>query len=185
MSAVRIAGSTAAGLCYDGQQFYDTDHAEGESGAQSNVITGAGVAVANIRTDYFNALAKFRLFKDDRGRPRIRRLGSLAIKATIPAGLEAVFDEINNPAPGSTTPKTHIEYIVDPYLVDQTDYYYDYVGAPIRAFIVQMRKEPVPVEVTDSQAELVFMQGSWLFGTEARYNVGFGLWQYSAKVTNT
>lgn len=185
ISSARVAGATSAGLCYDGQQFYDTDHNEGDTGNQSNVITGAGVTAANIRTDFFNALAKFRTFKDDKGRPRIRRMGSLAVKATIPAGLEAVFDELNNPAPGSTVPRTRIDYVVDPYLTDANDYYYDYVGAPVRAFILQMRKEPMPVEMTDSQAELVFMQGEWLFGVEARYNVGYGLWQYSVKVTNT
>jgi len=182
LDSVRVAGISA--LCYDGQFFYDTDHVEGDSGAQSNIITGAGITAANIRTDYFNALAKFRTFKDDRGRPRIRRMGSLALKATIPANLEAVFDELNNPAAGSTVPKTRIDYTIDPYLTDVSDYYYDYVGAPVRAFILQMRKEPMPVEMTDTQAELVFMQGEWLFGVEARYNVGYGLWYYGIKVTN-
>jgi len=183
ISAARVAGASA--LCYDGQFFYDTDHVEGDSGAQANVFAGGGVSAALVRVDYFKALAAFRNFKTDRGLPRIRRMGSLAIKATIPAALEVVFDELNNPAPGSTVPKTRIEYVVDPFLVDANDYYYDYVGAPVRAFILQMRKEPVPVEMTDTQAELVFMQGEWLFGVEARYNVGYGLWYYSQKVTNT
>ncbi len=182
LSAARVAGSSS--LCYDGQFFYDTDHAEGDSGSQANVFAGAGVTAANIRADYFAALAKFRTFKDDRGRPRIRRMGPLALKATIPAQLEAVFDELNNPAPGSTVPKTRIDYVVDPYLTDPNDYYYDYVGAPIRPFILQMRKAPVPVELTDMQAEIVFNQGLWVFGVEARYNLGYGLWQYSIKITN-
>ena len=183
IDTARVAGSSA--LCYDGQFFYDTDHVEGDSGAQSNIITGAGVTAANVRADFFKAIEKFRTFKDDKGRPRIRRMGSLAMKATIPAGLEAVFDELNNPAPGSTVPRTRIEYVVDPYLTDVNDYYYDYVGSPVRAFILQMRKEPMPVEITETQAESVFMQGLWLFGVEARYNVGYGLWQHSVKITNT
>lgn len=176
---------TSNGLCYDGQNFYDTDHVEGDSGAQANTFAGAGVTAANIRADYFAALAKFRTFKDDRGRPRIRRMGPLSLKATIPAALEAVFDELNNPAQGSTVPKTRIDYTVDPYLTDANDYYYDYVGSAVRAFILQMRKEPVPVEMTDPQAELVFMSGELTFGVEARYNLGYGLWPYSIRITNT
>lgn len=176
---------TTNGLCYDGQNFYDTDHAEGDSGNQVNTFAGAGTTAANVRADYFAALSRFRLFKDDRNRPRIRRMGTLALKATIPAALEAVFNELNNPAPGSTVPKTPIEYIVDPYLTDVNDYYYDYVGSAVRAFILQMRKEPVPVEMTDPQAELVFMSGELHFGVEARYNLGYGLWQHSIRITNT
>jgi phage major head subunit gpT-like protein len=182
VSSARVANA----LCYDGQNFYDTDHSEGESGAQSNIITGTGVTAALVRADYFTAKARFRGFKDDQGRPRIRRQGNLDLVAVIPPALEAVFDELNNPASGSTVPKTVIPYKFDPYLADSNDYYYDYVGAPLKPFILQMRKKPTLVELTDEQASvLTFMSRQWLFSSEARYNVGLGLWQLSAKVTNT
>lgn len=184
VSEVRVAGSAA--LCYDGQFFYDTDHVEGESGTLSNIVTGTGVAVANIYDDFGTARARMRTFKDDRGRPRIRRQGSLQLLATIPPGLEKVFEELNNPAPGATTPRVVLPYVVDPYLADANDWYLDYIGGSVKPFVAQINRRPDFVSLEDpNSSEIVFMRKKILFGTEARYNAGYGLWYMSVKATNT
>ena len=36
----------AAAKCYDSQFFFDTDHSEGDSGTQSNKLTGTGTSAA-------------------------------------------------------------------------------------------------------------------------------------------
>lgn len=186
LSELRVAGHTAAGLCYDGQQFYDTDHVEGASGTHSNVVTGTGVTVDKIYDDFGTSRARMRTFKDDRGRPRIRRQGSLQLLATIPPGLEKVFENLNNPAPGATTPRVTLPYNVDPYLADANDWHLDYIGGMVKPFIVQMRKRPDFVALDNpNSSDTVFMRKKLLFSTEARYNVGFGLWYMSVKVTNT
>ena len=186
LSTVRVAGNTATGLCYDGQQFYDMDHAEGDSGTQSNKLTGTGTTAAQVRADLFAAKAALRKFKDDRGKPYIRKMGTLDVIAVIPPDLEKTFDELNNPALGSTTPKTPIDYEVDPYLTDVNDWYLDYVGGPVKPFIMQMRRRPILVALEDpNSSESVFLRQEFLYSVEARYNVGYGLWEYSILTTNT
>ena len=184
LSDVRKAG--AAALCYDGQFFYDTDHKEGDSGAMSNKLTGTGTTVSQVRTDLFAAKAAFRKFKDDQGEPFIHEMGNLDVVAVIPPDIEKVFEELNNPAPGSTTPKTPIVYEVDSRLSDVNDWYLDFVGYPIKPFIKQNRK-PVDFVALDDphSSETVFKRKKFYYGVEGRYAIGYGLWQFSILTTNT
>lgn len=184
LSLRRRAGDTTLG--YDGQFFYDTDHAEGKSGSQSNKLTGTGTTAAQVRTDHFSAKAAFRKFKDDQGEPFITEMGGLQLVATIPPDLEAVFDELNNPAPGSTVPRTIIPFEVDPRLTDVNDYYYDFVGAPIKPFMYQQRKPITFVALDDPNAsETVFKRKKFYYGVEGRYEISFAMYQFSIKITNT
>lgn len=183
LSEVRRAG--AATLCYDGQFFYDTDHVEGGSGSQSNKLTGTGTTAAQVRADLFAAKAALRKFKDDKGEPFILGMGNNSVVAVIPPDLEKVFDELNNPAPGATTPKTPIDYEIDPYLTDANDWYLDYTGAPIKAFVHQTRKPIDFVALDDPNAsENVFMRKKYYYGVEGRYAMSYGLWQMSILTTN-
>lgn len=183
LSELRAAG--AAALCYDGQFFYDTDHAEGDSGAQSNLLAGAGVTAANVRTDWFKAKAALRKFKDDKGEPFVLSLGESDAVAVIPPDLEAVFDEVNNPAPGATTPKTRIPYEVDTRLADQADWYVDYTGAPVKPFMFQTREPVNFVSLDDpNSSETVFMRKKYHYGVEGRYAMAYALWQFSIKINN-
>jgi hypothetical protein len=65
-----IAGE--AGLCYDGQYYFDTDHSEGSSGSQSNSIThDVTTTTAPSATEMIDAIlsgvSSMLAFKDDRG----------------------------------------------------------------------------------------------------------------------
>lgn len=185
LSEIRRAGSTATGLCYDGQQFYDTDHAEGSSGTQSNKLTGTGVTADKVRDDLFAAKAALRKYKDDQGEPFILGQAMLDVVAVIPPDLEKVFDELNNPAPGATVPKTPIAYEVDPYLTDANDWYLDYVGSMLKPFIKQDRKAVNFVALDQANDETVFFKKKFYYGVEGRYAVSYGLWQLSILTTNT
>src|SRR5690349_16556787 len=41
------------GVCYDGQAFFSATHSEGNSGVQSNLVTGTGTSYDQISNDYF------------------------------------------------------------------------------------------------------------------------------------
>jgi len=184
LSDARKAGVTTLG--YDGQFFYDTDHSEGDSGTQSNKLTGTGTTVAQIRTDIFAAKSQFRKFKDDKGEPFVEEAGNQDFLATIHPDFEVKFEELNNPGPGSTIPKTVIPYEVDPRLTDVNDFYLDYIGLPLRPFIKQNRKAVDFVSLDDPNAsETVFMRKKFFYGVEGRYNVSYGLYQLSMLTTNT
>ena len=189
LSAKRRAGVNATmGMCYDGQFFYDTDHSEGDSGAQSNKLTGTGVTLAAVRADLFAAYSAMEKFKDDKGEPFIE--GGIdpatQVIATIPPALRQVFEDLNNPGPGSTVAKTTIPYEVDPRLGDANDWYIDFVGYPIKPFLKLNRKETQFVALDDPNAsETVFMRKKFYYGVEGRGEIEFGYWQMSIMTTNT
>ena len=186
VSTVRVAGTSAA--CYDGSYFYLATHSMGKSGTLSNLLGGTGHTLTTVAVDFITARAALRKFKTDTGRPFIRRAGKLDLKVTCPPDLEGVFEALATSTMIGTSDNTlkgAFTYIVDPYLTDPTDWYLDYVGSPVKPFVVQMRKRPQFVGMDDPTAEKVFMQKKFLYSVEARYNVGYGLWQYSIKTTNT
>jgi len=188
ISTLRVAGTAA--LCYDGQYFYDTAHSEGSSGTLSNIVTGSGTSVSNIKTDFLSALAKFRTFKDDRGKPF--HANNLQLVVVCPPNLEGQFMEFLTAAIISQTTNIFVnkaDLMIDPYLSDTNDWYLDVVNRSVKGFIFQERK-PVQFASTASkgtefQSDQEFHANHVYYGIDARYNVGYGLWQNSVKVTNT
>lgn len=183
LSAVRVAN----GLCYDGQNFYDVDHVEGDSGTQANTLTGTGTTVAQVRADYFAALSALEKFKDDKGEPFIESgIDNLQLIATIPPALRSVFEDLNNPAPGSMIAKTVIPYESDARLADANDWYLDFIGYPIKPFLKLNRTETKFVALDNpEQSETVFMRKKFYYGVEGSGDITYGFWQMSVKTTNT
>ncbi|MEW6060363.1 MAG: Mu-like prophage major head subunit gpT family protein [Bacteroidota bacterium] len=178
VSIARQDGETTK--CWDGYNFYATDHKIDKSGTQSNLLAGTGTTLAKISDDLKKVRAQFRKFKTSQGKPFIRRTGKLDILVTCPVELEAVFEELKNSKQigGSDNPLLNaFDYIVDPYLEDNDAWYADYVGGFIKAFLLQMRKRP---ELKTRQRD--FDDKIVKFGIEARYNVGYALWPFSIKV---
>jgi len=69
-----LINAADSALCYDGQYFFDTDHAEGNSGTQSNKIsvdiaTPTAPTPAEFETGLLAAVTGMLGFKDDQGRP--------------------------------------------------------------------------------------------------------------------
>ena len=187
---------TANGLCYDGQNFFDTDHAEGASGTQANTAAGTGTATAQVTADFRAARAALISVKDDRGKPMIKNLGQDAMGAPngiwlvmCPPAMMGVFEELMNATFIGQTEnvlKGGFSLWVNPYLTDVNDWYLFYVGSPVRPLILQMRKRPVFVSLQDpNSSESVFFRKKFYFGVEARYNAGYGLWQFAYRTTNT
>lgn len=186
----------ANGLCYDGQNFFDTDHAEGSSGTQANTAAGTGTTIAQVTADFRAARAAMITRKDDRGKPLLKNLGSDATGAApglfvvmCPADLLGVFEELMVATQiGNTTNvlKGAFSLWVNPYLTDANDWYLFYVGSPIMPLILQMRKRPDFVSLQDpNSSEVVFFRKKFYYGVEARYNGGYGLWQFAHRITNT
>jgi phage major head subunit gpT-like protein len=187
---------TTNGLCYDGQNFFDTDHSEGASGTQVNTAAGTGVTTALLTADFRTARAAMINVKDDRGKPMIKNLGQDAMGAPngmwlvmCPPALMGTFEELMNASFISNTEnvlKGAFSLWVNPYLTDANDWYLFYVGSAVRPLIMQMRKRPVFVSLQDpNSSESVFFRKKFYFGVEARYNAGYGLWQFAYRTTNT
>lgn len=62
---------------------------------------------------------------------------------------------------------------------DGTPWFLCAVGKKISPIILQMRKEYAFVSKDAPNDDGVFWQKKFYYGTDARYNVGYGLWQYA------
>lgn len=193
LSAARVAN----GACYDEKNFYAVDHEEGDSGAQSNLLTGTGATTDDLRDDFYAARAALMKYRDDKGEPFIEPavLAAANLQTASPfivtchPDLWGPFDVLFNApliANTSNTLYRAARLIPDSRLTDVNDWYLDFAGGIVKPFIKQTRKAPVVVSLTDPNAtERVFMQKEFLYGVESRGAVNYGLWQYSAKISNT
>jgi phage major head subunit gpT-like protein len=165
--------------CYDGQNFFDSDHSEGNSGTQSNLGSDELSAAT-----YGAARAAMMRFKDDRGRP----MGVIPDTLVVPPNLEETALQILNSdaypatvgsASGVGNPwKGSAKLVVSPFLPDDEDWFLLCTSRAIRPLILQMRK---PVEFTslEENSDHGFMRKTYYFGVDARYNVGYGMWQFA------
>jgi len=186
--------------CYDGQYFYDTDHSTGDSGSQSNDLTyaaatGTSPTVAEFRAAFTAALIKMLSFKDDQGdffiESELMDPGNLQILVP-PAMWEVAVQAMNQLvtvdsgagvtnvmiAKGQVRP---IQRLSTAGGGSDAVFHLVYNGGPIRPFIFQLR-QPLVTEtkglnsIEDKEAKMM---------SEARYNVGYGLWQYAIRTEFT
>jgi len=176
-----------SGLAYDGQYFFDTDHAVGASGNQSNLIT-----LKLGPTGFAAARLLFYRFKDDQGRPLNPNLKLVLV---IPPDLLATAEALINTqytAPGVLNPYYQAAEIrVNPWLTDANAWYLVNTVGKVKAFVVQNRKREelavlgqVPGTATVvNQSEAQFMRRKQYVGTYWRGAVGYGLFQKAVAST--
>ena len=169
-----------ASLCYDGQYFFDTDHAEGDSGTQSNKGTDA-LSAAALQA----AITAMMKYKDDKGKP----MGIVPDTLVVPPDLKWTAMELLESAYNVKTADANVGMrinplhgslglIVSPYLTDTNDWFLLCTKRIVKPVIFQSR---IPVEFAslEGNSENGFMRDQYVYGVRARYNVGFGLWQYA------
>jgi phage major head subunit gpT-like protein len=180
----------ANGVAYDGVAMFATTHATGDSGTQSNLLTGTGVTTAQVTADFRAARAALLGYKTDTGEHFNTQLDLIVL---APQGLFGVFEELQNATLISNTTnvlKGAFKLVISPYLAsltggDANDWYLINKVGPIKPFIFQDREAPDLVGMTNPEADHVFKYNEYLWGTKARYNTGMGLWQLAVKTTNT
>lgn len=186
VNALNTGGAT---LAYDGQNFFSTSHAEEASGTQSNSLTGTGTTIAALRTDYEAARAAMRNFKDGKARP----MNIMPTHVVCPPALEGGFRQILNSefynagsvaAAVSNVWKGTAELVVSPYLTDANDWFLLALNEPVKPLVFQMRKPPEFVALDNPQNEQAFLRRRFLYGVDARYNVGYAFWQLAVRTVN-
>lgn len=175
-----------AAQCYDGQYFFDTDHADGESGAQSNKGTSALDAAALQA-----AITAMMKFKDDRG----KFLGVVPDLLVVPPDLQWTAMELlestywpeavsGSEKHASNVLKGKLDLLVSPYLTDSSDWFVLSTRGIVKPLILQSRT-PIEFAALEADSESGFMRDQYIYGVRARYNAGYGLWQmaYGAQVS--
>lgn len=172
--------------CYDGQYFFDTDHAEGESDTQSNKGTSA-LSAGSLQS----AITAMMKFRDDRG----KLLGVTPDLLVVPPDLQWTAMELLESTywPGETSAaakvannvlKGKLDLLVSPYLSDTNDWFVLSTKGVVKPIILQTRT-PIEFAALEADSESGFMRDEYVYGVRARYNAGYGLWQmaYGSQVS--
>jgi len=181
-AATVIAGVTSAGLCYDGQQMYDSDHVDPASEyttAQDNDETQT-LGAAGIKA----AIIKMRKFRDDRG----RKAGVIPSSIMVPIDLEAdLYVAIESELlPGGTNndknivTKYGLKPLVNIHLEDVNCWYLNGAKQFARPFVFQER-EKIKNESLGEGTSLAVVENSYLFGIKERMVFGYGDWRLSIR----
>lgn len=169
-----------AGICYDGQYFYDTDHpVAGASVSNKGTAALSAATTAAAAASYGAARTAIMSITDDEGRP----LALIPDVLEVPPALEATArlicesDKLTDQSPNPYYGRARV--LVNPRLTSSTAWFLHVTNRPLKPFVFQQRKAPVFVSQTDMNADNVFMRKNYLFGAEARCAGGYGLWQMS------
>ncbi len=183
---ILVAGTAA--LCYDGQFFFDTDHNEEESGDQDNDLTGTGVTLATVRADFITARTAMHTYVDGRGRPMNLQADAVMVEPT----LRDVWEQLvhtNMIALSSGTQQSNVllgavDILVNSYLSDVDNWYLFCTTQVVKPLIFQNRKNPEFVALDRPDGDTAFRTKQFMYGADARYNAGYGLWQMAILTTN-
>lgn len=199
LSDLIIAGEST--VCYDGQFFFDTDHVDGDSGAQSNDVTASAAApAAPTVTEFVDAiLASIQTmygFLDDVGEPLNEMARDFLVMTPIPLwgrAQEAVSK--SNLAGGETNVLTglsangaavNIEVVANPRLT-WTDKFATFRrdrGDGAAPFIRQ-EEHPLNVSAQAEGSPEEFSNKRHLYGVDWAGNYGYAFWQHANLTTFT
>lgn len=190
-------------VCYDGQYFFDTDHAEGKSGTQSNKleidltgfvdqIDGGKVGSATAPSEAAFRLAVLRViqqilsFKDDQGEPMNENASKFVVK--VPTSMWHIAKAamaVPLTVGGSTNSikimnELDISVAQNPRLAWTDKFAVFRTDSAIKPFIRQ-EEEGVKLKVIAEGSELEFMHDKHLYGVDTWRNVGYGYWQHACQ----
>lgn len=194
------AGSTN-GLSYDGQYFFDTDHAEGSSGTLKNALTSSEVAALDVATAtaptasemaqiIMGMISYFFNFKDDKGEPYNETANSFLVMVPVNmfgAAMTAVRANLLNTGSGSyDNPLKESGFTIDVAanvrLTSTSKMYVFRTDARTKPFIMQ-EEQGLSISALAEGSEEEFKRNRHLYGVKTIRNVGYGMWQHALQGT--
>lgn len=190
------------GLCYDGQYFFDSDHSEGDSGTQRNLLTADQVTELNVTaaakptaaeavSAILGVIAYMLKYVDDTG----EYLNSEARNFMVMTGPElwmrlcpAVINPTINQGDTNTIKSLaqdgfNVSIECNPRLSAWTTQFAVFrTDAPAKSFIRQ-NEMGVEVEALGKASDYYFETHRYRMGVNCRRAVGYGYWQYAAHAT--
>lgn len=185
--------------CYDGQYFFDSDHSEGTSGTQSNLISvslaNLSVQVSGLASQPSNEQMQFSIlkgirqmlaFKDDQG--ELMNENARQFLVMVPLNLWL-------PALGATALPVTVANV--PNVINATDlsitvvpnarlswaeYFAVFATDGDAGALIAQEEVPLQTQLVGPGSELFFKEDRWELGVWASRNVGYGFWQKAVKV---
>lgn len=195
LTSLIVAGESTA--CYDGQFFFDTDHAESDSGSQSNDITNditttTAPTASEMQNSILLATQAILGFKDDTGEPMNENAREFLVMIPVPylaatamaLGATVIAQSSNNIMALGSLGGFAYRMAVNPRLSWTTKFALFRTDGPVSALIRQS-EEGVTVDALAEGSEEEFKNDRHLYGVKARRNVGYGYWQKACLVTHT
>lgn len=195
MSALMMAGTSA--LCYDGQFFYDTDHVEGASGTQSNLIscdiseypvtahgTTTKPSAEELEYAIIDGVTAMYKLKDDAGEPINQDAEEFVIVApisimtpvlsalknkTFSNGRDGVLQNANWKFKPFFDPRMTW---TDRFTISRTDH-------PVKPFIHQVELDTQIAYLTDPNDSYVLRNRKYLWSATRLEGLGYGDWHKS------
>ena len=194
----------ANGLCYDGSDFYDTDHEEGDSGAQKNLLTATEVGALDIGAAttptadeaadaIMGVIGYFYTYKDDKGKPINGQARDFIIMCPVsfwaPFTTAVSANNLNtgsgvrdNPLQGVMRQGVSMAVLANPLLTWTTDFAIFRTDGRAKPFILQ-EEVGVQVSAIAEGSEEEFKNDRHLYGVKTVRNAGYGMWQHAIKAT--
>ncbi len=202
-----VKGETTA--CWDGQNFFDTDHAWRDSGTQNNIVTlgvvdSANPTPAEMKKAFRMAVRRIKSFKKDNGkryyRSRVDRLSDFTCWTPIDlqTPLDEAFDQKLQVEVAGNGAASNVVYekpnVVGVNLINSddsydgvsgadTDFYVFYTGSVWKPLVFQPRSE-IKSQIKGLTGDDIEFKDIKVM-TEARYNFGYLAWMYAIKVKLT
>jgi len=166
--------------CYDGQNFFDTDHSERDSGIQTNYSASGKALSATTLKEVITTMGDY---KDDRGNPS----GITPSHIVVPSSLRFAAKELLFPKSRDADRELEgeLELVVNPYLTNNGAnsawYVLDLVSRPVRPFIYQNRKDIQFTALDNPDSPELFWRKKIHYGVDSRFNFAFGDWRQAFK----
>lgn len=193
LTTLIVAGESA--LCYDGHNFFDTDHSEGDSGTQDNDLTGAAATgtqptSSEAEDALMSCVTAILGYKDDQGEPMNE--GASKFRIMIPTVYLKPFAAVLGAdylAAGTSNVVRTLDgfafaLTVNPRLTSGAKFYVFREDGMTKPFIRQ-EEEGVTVSAIAEGSELEFKENKHNYGVKAIRNVGYGYWQHGVLFTFT
>lgn len=189
--------------CYDGQYYFDTDHSEGGSGAQSNdisvdistlptVVAGTVTApsVEEMQQSILLGIAQILGFKDNQGEPMNENASQFLVIVPVSLYLTAISavktasatSALNNNMNPALIEGLQISVQMNPRLTWTDSFAVFRTDSPIKGLIRQTEFDG-GIKMKDENSEYAFDNRAIQIGIEASRNVGYGYWQRACYVT--
>ena len=184
-------------LCYDGQNFFDTDHSEGDSGTQVNALTSSHVSELNVasataltvteaRDAILGIISHIVGINDNEGEPMNANARNFLVMCptNLWTPLETATSLNNIGSSGEDNLLTQggfsVSTVVNPRLdaTSTSQFYVFRTDSAVRPVIFQTELDE-SVQMEDK----TFEENRLLFGVKAIRNVGPGYWQYAYRAT--
>lgn len=200
LTALIVAGESA--VCYDGQFFFDTDHAEDDSGAQSNDLTSVAATpsvptAGEMEKAILKGMQAILGFKDNQGEPMNENAREFLVMAPIPLmnataaaiGASVIMDgaavsRTNTILTLGTLGGFTVRMAANARLPWTEKIAVFRADGQTKSFIRQ-EEQAVQMSAIAEGSELEFREQKHQYGVSASRNVGYGYWQRACLLTLT